>query len=74
MLPAGIVGTEGSFRKGDTVNIIFGKKKFARGIVNYSNAEVEKIRGEKSGDIAFVLGYVDTPEVIHRDNLVLVKE
>ncbi|MCD6413313.1 MAG: glutamate 5-kinase [Elusimicrobia bacterium] len=74
LLPAGIVGTEGSFRKGDTVNIIFGKKKFARGIVNYSNAEVEKIRGEKSGDIAFVLGYVDTPEVIHRDNLVLVKE
>ncbi len=55
------------------MDIIFGRKKFARGIANYSNVEVEKIRGRKSGEIADILGYMETPEVVHRDNLVILK-
>jgi glutamate 5-kinase len=45
--------------------------EFARGLVNYSAAELEKIKGVHSARIESVLGYKLTEEVIHRNDLVL---
>jgi len=44
----------------------------ARGLVNYASSEVARIRGQHSDRIAAILGYEEEPELIHRDNLVLL--
>ena len=44
----------------------------ARGLVNYDSEETQRIMGQRSERIAELLGYVDEPELIHRDNLVLM--
>jgi glutamate 5-kinase len=43
----------------------------ALGLTNYDSDEVEKIRGRRSQEIAGLLGYCHSEEIIHRDNLVL---
>ena len=43
----------------------------ARGLVNYDSEESLRIMGKPSDQIESILGYVDEPELIHRDNLVL---
>lgn len=45
---------------------------FARGLTNYSSAKTKLIKRRPSGEIETVLGYMLEPELIHRDNLVLV--
>ncbi|MBA3065303.1 glutamate 5-kinase [bacterium] len=72
LLAAGITGAEGVFAKGDAVNIVYGQKSFARGIVNYSDSEVRKIQGCQSPGISKLLKRDGDPEVINRDNLVLI--
>jgi len=48
------------------------EREIARGMANYSAEETRKIMGHSSDRIIEVLGYVDEPELIHRDNLVLI--
>ena len=73
LLPAGIVEVEGSFRRGDVVDIYEkGGKKVGAGIANYSSSDLLRIRGEKSGAIAEILGYEYGDEAVHRSNLALV--
>lgn len=72
LLPSGIIRVEGSFEMGNTVSICDpAGKEIARGIVNYSSAEVERIKGIQTREIARVLGHKDYDEVVHRNNLVL---
>ncbi|MQL53824.1 glutamate 5-kinase [Desulfofundulus thermobenzoicus] len=72
LLPSGIIRVEGSFEMGNTVSICDpAGKEIARGIVNYSSPEVERIKGLQTKEIARVLGYKDYDEVVHRNNLVL---
>jgi glutamate 5-kinase len=74
LLPSGIQATRRSFRAGDVVSLVdVEDREFARGLVNYSRDEVEKIKGLKSLEIAAVLGHKPYDEVIHRDNLVLLE-
>jgi len=40
--------------------------------VNYAASETRRIMRRPSGDIEGILGYVEEPELIHRDNLVLL--
>ena len=47
-------------------------REVARGLVNYSAAEARRIMRKPSGEIEAILGYMDEPELIHRDNLVLL--
>ena len=47
-------------------------REVARGLVNYDASEAHKIRGQPSSAIEKCIGYVDEPELIHRDNLVLM--
>lgn len=73
LLPVGVVAAEGSFKRGETVSCVDGRgQEIARGLVNYSADETLKIMGRPSADLESILGYVDEPELIHRDNLVLV--
>lgn len=73
LLPSGIIKIEGSFQPGDLVQIIDNDGvEFARGLVNYTTEELDKIKGLKSSQVKLVLGYKYYDEVVHRDNLVLL--
>jgi glutamate 5-kinase len=73
LLPGGIVRVEGSFKIGDCVTCVDRSgAAFARGLVKYSAAELELIKGLKTSQIASVLGHKDYDEVIHRDDLVIL--
>jgi glutamate 5-kinase len=71
LLSAGILSIDGDFDKGDTL-VIFNNKnlEIARGLSNYGSEDLNKIIGKKSEEIKDILGYMDKPEVIHRNNLV----
>ncbi|HBV97013.1 MAG: gamma-glutamyl kinase [Peptococcaceae bacterium BICA1-7] len=71
LLPSGVTGVEGDFGIGNTVSVLDPEgREIARGIVNYSARDIEKIKGIHSRDIKKVLGHQDFEEVIHRNNLV----
>jgi glutamate 5-kinase len=73
LLPVGVTRVDGEFGRGDLVVCISpGGEEVARGLVNYSAEESRRIIGQPSNRIEALLGYVDEPELIHRDNLVLV--
>jgi glutamate 5-kinase len=75
LLAAGIVAASGDFQKGDVVALCDSDGTIvARGLSNYSAAEVERIKGLRSDKIAQVLGKCPYEEVIHRDNLALVRK
>lgn len=73
LLPVGVTAVSGHFVRGDVVACVDKNGvEVARGLVNYSAPEAQKIKGLPSGAMESVLGYVDQPELIHRDNLVLI--
>ena len=73
LLPIGVVGVKGEFERGEVVGCFAPDgREVARGLVNYSAAEAAKILRRPSSEIEALLGYVDEPELIHRDNLVLL--
>jgi glutamate 5-kinase len=73
LLPGGIVRIEGAFKIGDCVTCVDIKgSAFARGLVKYSSAELDRIKGLKTSQIESVLGHKDYDEVIHRDDLVII--
>jgi glutamate 5-kinase len=73
LLPVGVSAVEGGFNRGDLVSCIGPDgKEIARGLVNYDAEETRKIMGQPSDRIEALLGYVDEPELIHRDDLVLM--
>ena len=73
LLPIGVKSIEGSFERGAVVACISPEgRELARGLVNYGASEARRILGRPSSEILSVLGYVDEPELIHRDNLVLI--
>jgi glutamate 5-kinase len=75
LLAAGVTGTQGDFQKGDVVALCDSQGHVvARGLSNYSSADVERIKGLKSAKIAQILGQRPYEEVIHRDNLAIVKK
>jgi glutamate 5-kinase len=72
LLPIGVVAVEGDFERGAVVACLDPDgREVARGLVNYSAAEARRIMRKPSSAIASILGYMDEPELIHRDNLVL---
>jgi glutamate 5-kinase len=74
LLPVGVVGVEGDFSRGELVACISPEgEEVARGLVNYSAQEAELIKGRPTDKIEPLLGYLDEPELIHRDNLVLTR-
>ncbi|MBC9252253.1 glutamate 5-kinase [Pseudomonas alcaligenes] len=73
LLPVGVKEVQGSFRRGEMVVCVAPDgREIARGLANYSALEAQKIVGQPSDAIERLLGYVDEPELVHRDNLILV--
>lgn len=75
LLAAGIVSAQGDFQKGDVIALCDAEGAVvARGLSNYSADDVNRIKGLKSDKIAQVLGQRPYEEVVHRDNLALVRK
>jgi glutamate 5-kinase len=74
LLPAGVTRALGRFERGDTVSIIGPDgTEVARGICAYSDSDAARIIGRKSADIEKVLGFRGRDEIVHRDDLVVLK-
>jgi glutamate 5-kinase len=74
LLPAGVTRALGRFERGDTVSILAPDgSEVARGICAYSDADAARIIGRKSADIEQVLGFRGRNEIVHRDDLVLLR-
>ncbi|MBD1860421.1 glutamate 5-kinase [Trichocoleus desertorum] len=72
LLAAGIVEVEGEFQSQDAVQLCDRNgREIARGLVNYTSIELQRIRGCRSEAIPSILGYAAPETVVHRDNLVL---
>jgi len=72
LLPVGVVAVSGRFDRGDVVACVNSKGEIiAKGLVNYSADETQKILKTDSKNIISILGYMDEPELMHRDNLVI---
>jgi glutamate 5-kinase len=73
LLPIGVVEVLGEFRRGDVVGCVKQDgREIARGLINYSSAESRQIARKPTTEIESILGFIEEPELIHRDNLVLL--
>ena len=74
LLPVGVTAVHGNFKRGDVAELCDrGGRPFARGLVNYSSEEIEKIMGHKASEIGAILGYRNYDEIVHRDNLAVLE-
>jgi glutamate 5-kinase len=75
LLPAGILRVDGEFRIGESVTCVNERgQEVARGLAGYSSDDVARLAGQRTNEIARVLGYSNGDEIIHRDDLVLMSE
>ncbi|GGP25678.1 glutamate 5-kinase [Silvimonas amylolytica] len=73
LLPIGVVAVEGEFSRGDMVSCVNAEGvELARGLVNYPAGDARRIMRQPTSQIESLLGYLEEPELIHRDNLVLL--
>jgi glutamate 5-kinase len=73
LLPAGVTRVSGRFERGDAVSVLAAGQEIARGLAAYSAAEAARIAGRRSSEIEALLGYRGREELIHRDDLVLLR-
>lgn len=72
LLPVGVTSIEGEFERGAAVACIAPDgQEIARGLSNYGSGEARLITRKATAEIEAILGYIDEPEMIHRDNLIL---
>jgi glutamate 5-kinase len=72
LLAAGVVRVDGAFRRGDVVAIVNqAGASIARGLSNYSSADLDRVRGKKTAEVRALLAEAAYDEVIHRDNLLV---
>ena len=73
LLPIGVTEVGGEFGRGDVITCVDAAgKAIARGISNYASSDARRIVRHPSSEILSILGFVEEPELIHRDNLVLL--
>ena len=72
LLPIGVVEVLGDFERGAVVACLSPEgQEVARGLINYGSSDARRIARHGSQEIEKTLGYIDEPEMIHRDNLVI---
>ncbi|MDR0578518.1 MAG: glutamate 5-kinase [Candidatus Accumulibacter sp.] len=72
LLPIGVVEVRGEFERGAAVACVSPDgAEVARGLINYGSGDARRIARRPSAEIESLLGYIDEPEMIHRDNLLL---
>jgi glutamate 5-kinase len=75
LLPIGMTGVEGEFSRGDVIAIRDQQgSELGRGLANYSSAEARMLCRKPSSEFERLLGYVAEPEMVHRDNMVLMPD
>jgi glutamate 5-kinase len=75
LLASGLREVRGAFGVGACVQCLgLDGREFARGLVNYSAGELEKIKGRHSREIEVTLGYKVSDEIIHRNDLVVMQK
>ena len=73
LLPVGVRSIRQEFERGAVVLVVDEQQKpVAQGLVNYTSAELTRLRGHQSREIVEILGYTYGDEAIHRDNMVLM--
>ncbi len=73
LLPIGVTEVKGEFGRGDVITCVDADgRAIARGMTNYTSSEARRIMRKPSAEILSILGFVEEPELIHRDNLVLL--
>jgi glutamate 5-kinase len=73
LLPIGVTEVHGEFSRGEVITCTDEHGcAIARGLTNYSSSDARRIIRHPSGDIESILGFIEEPELIHRDNLVLL--
>jgi glutamate 5-kinase len=73
LLPIGVIEVTGEFGRGDVITCTDESgRAIARGMSNYSSSEARRIMRRPSTEILSILGFVEEPELIHRDNMVLL--
>lgn len=73
LLPIGVIEVKGEFGRGDVITCIDENgRPVSRGITNYASSEARRIMRRPSSEISAILGFVEEPELIHRDNMVLL--
>ena len=73
LLPSGVTAVEGAFEAGDCVSVLGPDgREFARGLCAFSAADLGKVRGRRTAELAAILGAPSVDEVIHRDDLVVL--
>jgi glutamate 5-kinase len=74
LLPVGVIRSLGRFDRGDTVSVMGPDgAEIARGIIAYSDTDAARIMGRKSSEIESILGFRGRDEMIHRDDLVILR-
>ena len=75
LLPVGVIAVEGEFVRGEVVSCMTQTGvEIARGLVNYSSDDASRILRAHTEEIEVRLGYMEQPEMIHRDNMVVLTE
>ena len=73
LLPIGATAVEGQFERGEVVSVVGPDgREIARGLANYGAQETARILRKPTAEIEAALGYIAEPELIHRDNLVVL--
>lgn len=73
LLPVGVKAVEGEFKRGEMVVCVDEAGcEIARGLVGYSSTEARRICRAHTDEVMQILGSMDAPEMIHRDNLVVL--
>lgn len=73
LLPIGVIEVRGEFGRGDVVTCLDeAGTTIAHGLINYTSSDANRIKRHASHEIVSLLGFVEEPELIHRDNLVLI--
>ena len=73
LLPAGVIGAQGRFRKGDMVSVADRRGRvFARGIARWGSEQVDRGKGKRSAEVRALLGSETPAEVVHRDDLTIL--
>ncbi len=74
LLPIGMTSVEGEFARGDVIAVRNTQgEEIARGLANYASSEARLIARKPSSEFEKLLGYAAEPEMLHRDNLVLMR-
>ena len=74
LLPIGMTAVEGDFSRGDVIAIRGPDgTELARGLANYASAEARLLCRRASSEFETLLGYVAEPEMVHRDNLIVLR-